>query len=83
MANNWRGNSLLLLLLLLLFSFHDTFFPLFTYLVCKSKETVLSAVYFNFYTSKENTALTKGLLPHREAEIVLSVIKPTHLPKAC
>jgi len=40
-------------------------------------------VYFNPYTSEENTELTTGLLPHREAEIVLPDIKPTHLPKVC
>jgi len=37
-----------LFLLFLLFLFHDTFFPLLTYPVCKSKETVLLAGIFQF-----------------------------------
>jgi len=50
-ANSWTGYSLLLLLLL----FHDPFFPLLTYLVCKSKDTVLSAgIFQSLYFRREH-----------------------------
>jgi len=47
------------------------------------KKLFYRQVYFNSYTSKENTALTTDLLSHCETEIVLPDIKLTHLPKLC